>query len=89
MKNEMVINGQKYVLESSLKEHSEKEIKYKNLYLCLVDDIKSRKDKARELYEDYKFQGLSIGTVEAEGYLRAFIEMEELVKYNEAFSGDL
>lgn len=89
MKNEMVIDGQKYVLESSLKKSSEEEIKYKNLYLCVVADIEYRKDKAREMYKDCYAQGLSVGAIEAEGYLRAFLEMQEIIKYNEEFSGDL
>lgn len=36
-------------------------------------------EEARDLVEDFKTQGLSINTIEAEGYLRAFLTIQSIL----------
>lgn len=67
-KNSIVVDGVTYY-----KEHPDME-KAKNVlkkYECLVWDIKDHLKTAEGLHEDFKEQGLTFNTIEAEGFLRS------------------
>ena len=57
-------------------------------YAHLIESIEFELDNARHLYETMKDDGLSMGTIEAEGYLRAFLWMQETIKETEKYVGD-
>lgn len=67
-KNSIVVDGVTYY-----KEHPDLE-KAKDVlekYEDLVWDIKNHLKKAEDLYEDFKEQGLTFNSIEAEGFLRS------------------
>ena len=62
---------------------------YEELYKALVYELERAKIEANDLYEDYKKDGLTFNTVEAEGYLRGTLWCFSTVKYVEdMFSED-
>lgn len=67
-RNSIVVNGVTYY-----KEHPdlEKAKAVLNKYESLVWDIKDHLRTAESLYEDFKEQGLTFNTIEAEGFLRS------------------
>jgi len=71
------VNGVTYYSEPQV---SEKESELKGI----LDEIKWQSDRmvenAKSWYSDYKEQGLSFGSIEAEGYLRAALEMNTWLK---------
>lgn len=56
---------------------------YKTLYECLIYDLESNLEQAREMYKDFHENNLSINSIEAEGYLRGCLTAFNLVKYTE------
>lgn len=61
---------------------------FEQKYNQLKHSIEFELENARNLYENMKDDGLSMGTIEAEGYLRAFLLMQETVKEIETYVGD-
>jgi hypothetical protein len=80
MSNSITVNGITYYKEPPLLEKAKKTIES---YEWIKHDILSGVENARALYDDYKQQGLSAGMIEAEGYLRAFVQMEAVIKESE------
>lgn len=55
-------------------------LKWKNKFIDLVQDIEHHLENAEMLYEDMKKNELSLGTAEAEGYLRGARYMMNIAK---------
>lgn len=83
MKNSIVVDGVTYYREQpdliKAKAVLEK-------YEWLTGDIRHFVQEAQALYDNMKDEGLSIGMIEAEGYLRAMKTLAEKVKYIEECS---
>lgn len=45
----------------------------------IAETIRYRTSSAKALYENMKEEGLSVGTIEAEGYYRAMVELEHFI----------
>ena len=56
---------------------------YKSKYEDLKYEIKNMLKNAQSLYDDMKRNGLDIGMIESEGYLRAVITMANTIDYIE------
>lgn len=54
-------------------------VAYRRMFADMKDRIGDMQQHAQSLYDDYKREGLGFGMVEAEGYLRAAIEMKNIV----------
>lgn len=61
---------------------------FEQKYNHLTGTIEFELESARFLYESMKDDGLSMGMVEAEGYLRALLWMQETIKETEKYVGD-
>ena len=53
---------------------------WKEKYHILVDNIRYHLDSAKEVYESFKDDGLSLNTVEGEGYYRGILTIYNLAK---------
>lgn len=53
---------------------------WKEKYSDLVERIKECLDRAKEVYESFKDDGLSLNTVEGEGYYRGILTIYNLAK---------
>jgi uncharacterized coiled-coil DUF342 family protein len=53
---------------------------WKEKYSDLVERIKEYLDRAKEVYEAFKEDGLSLNTVEGEGYYRGLLTAYNLAK---------
>ena len=62
---------------------TEDDCEYKRKYDDLVSQIQFEHQQGKAIYEDYSAQKLSFSTVEAEGYLRAFMTIEHYIKEGE------
>ena len=56
---------------------------YKELYECLVYELQRAKEDAQSLYDNYKEEGLTFNSIEAEGYLRGALYCFNSVKHVE------
>ena len=56
---------------------------WKYEYLILSDLIEELKEEGEELLEDYKESGLTVNSVEAEGFLRCAMTLYNRVKLHE------
>ena len=77
-KLQMIINEAQ---REAVKEHG---AAWKEKYEWLVSDLREMKAEAKDLSEDMKNNGLTFGTVEAEGYLRCAITLCNIVDRIEA-----
>lgn len=55
---------------------TQEETTYKEKYEYIVSELIYLKEQAQNLYDNMKEEGLTVGLVEAEGYLRAFKTIE-------------
>lgn len=85
-KNSIVVDGVTYY-----KEHPDLEKAKAVLenYEGLVWNIKNHLRTAEELYEDFKEQGLTFNTIEAEGFLRSAKTVMGFLDYIEENMSDL
>lgn len=67
---------QGYKVEDAL----DPELEWKDKYFDLVFTIRDHLKNAEALYEDMKANGLTLGTAEAEGYLRGAKYLHDCVK---------
>jgi hypothetical protein len=72
MKDSVLVDGETYY--KCIPETTNE--KLANNFNWISLEIENGCNHARELYDDFKKQGLSFGAVEAEGYLRAFEQMK-------------
>jgi hypothetical protein len=70
----------KSIIDSRVQWIAEQDCFWKEKYKELAESIKYGLEKAQENYDSMKSENLSIGTIEAEGYLRA---MKDVVTYIE------
>ena len=70
---ERIINRKVSSIENTNNEWKEK-------YSDLVETIKYNLDAAKEVYESFKKDGLSLNTVEGEGYYRGLLTAYNLAK---------
>lgn len=79
--NEMVVvNG---VVYHRKKPAGEDFVRLREKYDWLQHEVSQMLDRAQEQYDQMREDGLTIGTVEAEGYLRAAKDMQKWVEYIE------
>ena len=52
---------------------------YKTAFLYLAEKVRSERDYAHDLVTDYAKEGLKIGAVEAEGYMRCIITIHNFL----------
>lgn len=57
-------------------------LNWKSQFEWLINDIELQLNAAVGTYNDFKEQGLTFSTIEAEGYVRGIKTMLELVKYS-------
>lgn len=65
---------------------ADKDLIWKEKYEWLVDNLNTHETNARILLADYKSEGLTVGAIEAEGYLRSAIKVSNIVRYIEEVS---
>ena len=53
---------------------------WKEKYSDLVERIKNYLDRAQEVYESFRDDGLSLNTIEGEGYYRGILTIYNLAK---------
>lgn len=58
------------LMEQGYKIEDDAELEWKDKYFDLVETIRCHLQNAEALYEDMKANGLTLGTAEAEGFLR-------------------
>ena len=68
------------LVEQGYKVEDDTELEWKDKYYDLVFDIRNHLKNAEALYKDMQANGLTLGTAEAEGYLRGARYMFNLVK---------
>lgn len=78
MNETIVVNGVTYYRE---KEPSPTVDQLTERLSWIEQEVQAMLTKAQELYDQMREDGLTIGTVEAEGYLRAAQEMQKWVGY--------
>lgn len=77
MKNKIVVDGVEYFRETPEMAEMKKVVER---YEWLKADIEHELQNAQALYDNMKEEGLSFGTVEAEGYVRCAKLMVNLIK---------
>jgi hypothetical protein len=68
------------LMNQGYKVEDEAELEWKDKYFDLVFTIQNHLKGAEELYADMKANGLTLGTAEAEGYLRGAKYLFDCVK---------
>lgn len=80
MRNEQIAASIKQMIDSEARRLTQDDIQYREKFDGLVADLENELLYARELKEDFEKQGLTVNTIEAEGYLRAFLRVESLLE---------
>jgi hypothetical protein len=68
----VTINGVEYVRKDTIAADRQ----YRQLVEAITVEIKHQQAIAVELYEDFKSQGLTANSIEAEGYLRGVLTLQ-------------
>ena len=67
------------IINGEVRNRSDVETPYKEKFDNLVYDISRLFEESVLLMEDYKFQGLTFNTIEAEGYHRAMLTVKSII----------
>lgn len=78
MNDSIIVNGITYYSKKPV-DSTDNELLEK--YNWLKNEIEVMLQRSQELYDQMKTDGLSIGMIEAEGYLRAAQEMQKWKEY--------
>ena len=74
---EISIQIQELIEEEISKQDTNQE--YKESLESFIRNFEYMVQEARDVVEDYKSQGLTFNTIEAEGYLRAFLTIQSML----------
>jgi hypothetical protein len=70
------------IIDYQIEEARKKDIKYKYPLMLIIEEINRHIVDAEDLIEDYKQQKLTLNQLEAEGGLRALIQLRNEINYS-------
>jgi hypothetical protein len=70
--NTVTINGVEYVRKDTIADDRQ----YRQLVESITAEMEHQRELAADLYEDFKSQGLTANSIEAEGYLRGVLTLQ-------------
>ena len=65
-----IVREVQYLIDSQVREKTSEQTKIHEKYLNLKSELESLADEAEFTYENFKAEGLTVNSIEAEGYLR-------------------
>jgi len=79
MKSSKLAEKLEYLIDQEVQKTVDTNSTWKEKYEWLVSEIQNEQIRAQDLFSDMKENGLTAGTIEAEGYLRCAITIENIV----------